>query len=175
MLFFELFIYLGIVLIFFLSTKLHSGLKNLTGIQKTALFLFISLFIAGQVIKSSKLTYPFTKWSMYSQQMPIQSYSEYLFETDDGTVLHYPFDQITFTSQRAFIRKLENAQKNNSSSEEQEQFHHTLTSLVYLYEQKYPEQSIQTFTVNRVHISLTGGQPTYTTTRIPLIELKLHE
>ena len=140
-----------------------------------ALFSLISLFITGQVIKSSKQTYPFTKWSMYSQQMPVQGYSEYLLETDDGIVLHYPFELITFTSQRAFIRKLENVQQAIPSSEKQELFNQALTSLVYLYEQKYPEQSIQTFTVNRVHIILTDGQPTYTTTRIPLIELKLHE
>ena len=140
-----------------------------------ALFSLISLFITGQVIKSSKQTYPFTKWSMYSQQVPVQSYSEYLLETDNGAVLHYPFELITFTSQRAFIRKLENVQQAIPSSEKQELFNQALTSLVYLYEQKYPEPSIQSFTVNRVHIFLTGDQPTYTTTRIPLIELKLHE
>ena len=112
---------------------------------------------------------------MYSQKMPVQSYSEFLLETDGGTILHYPLELITFTSQRAFIRNLENVQRAISLSEKQELFKHTLTSLVYLYEQEFPEQSIQTFTVNRVHIILTDGQPTYTTTRIPLIELKLHE
>ena len=150
----ELFIYLVLIIAFYLVANLHEDFKKLGVAHKSILCLFVYLLVIGQVNKSSQHTYPFAVWGMYSQVNPAQYYTEYIIELDNGEVKHYPFELISFTSQRSFMRKLDRFAFLPDNKTDRDIIDQTLEALVQIYQVSNPEQSIITFRVNRVHISL---------------------
>jgi len=167
----ELLIYVGLILVFYVAAGLHSIFRNLAVSHQTAFILLVSILTVSQVIKSSDHTYPFTYWGMYSQVLPNQSFYEYLIELEDGSVIHYPIEEVTFTSQRAFMRKIDILQMRSEVNEEDHMLlQETLEGLIRIYERANPEHTIQAFTINRVHFTLTGNDRGYITTSFTLYE-----
>lgn len=160
----ELLIYFVLILSVCLLTTIHVQLRSLNNTRLILLALFTYLFVVGQVNKSSLHTYPFVTWSMYSQTYPSQTNYEFVIELEDSTIQHYPVEIITFTSQRAFMRRLSQVlQRSDKPAEAEELLYQSIAGLVKIYEEKYPSRHVQTFTINRVHISLTDTGNGFTT------------
>ena len=105
---------------------------------------------------------------MYSQVVPEQIYDEYLIELDTGEVIHFPFELITYTAERAFIRRLSHVEQQTADDEQRELLSRTAEALAQIYVEANPGQTVHSFSMNRVHIRLTGDEDTYTTSVIPL-------
>lgn len=164
----EFFFYLILILLFYYFSDTHSQFYSISLFYKITTLLIIYLLVIGQVNKSPQQIYPFTYWSMYSQTMPDQDYNEYLLELNDGTSIHYPFELVTFTSQRAFmrtLRKLQFSARNNKSDEERLQ--KTADALIAIYKRAHPDQTVRAFSINRVHISLTPKEQGFATSTYP--------
>ena len=164
----ETFIYLGLILLFCHFTNLYEQLKHFSKAYQIVLILFLIFLISGQVFKSSHHTYPSTYWGMYSQVIPDQTYDEFLIHLDNGKTIHYPFELVTFTSQRAFMRKLRNTEQSTADDEQRKLLSRTAEALATIYEEAHPGQTVHSFTMNRVHIRLTRDEETYITSVIPL-------
>lgn len=140
----ELFAYLAILVAVYWFSGIHQYMEKLNRSLFIFLILFFYLLVVGQVNKTSSQTYPFVRWSMYSQRIPTPSYMQHVITLKDGTVKHYPYEYVTFTSPRAFMRKveqLEGAARDSSSVLLQE----TLQGLVDIYKEKNPEAEIIEF------------------------------
>lgn len=124
------------------------------------LIVFFYLLIVGQVNKSADQAYPFTNWSMYSQGTPAPTYSEHLITLKDGNILHYPYEYVTFTSPRAFMRKVEQLVA-KAKEENPEQLELTLNGLVEIYEKKNPDKKVVAFTINEKQITVPGSDVGY--------------
>ncbi len=159
----ELFIYLGFIVAFYVVANLHEDFKGLGIAHKIIISLFVYLLVIGQVNKSSQHTYPFAVWGMYSQVNPSQHYTEYLIEMDNGEVKHYPFETIAFTSQRSFMRKLNQFALRSDEKGGQYVIENTLDTLVQIYQKRKPDQIIVAFRINRIHIFLAEDGPGFTT------------
>ena len=164
----EFFLYLSVLLLFLYFSGVHSQFLSIPLHYKISIVLLIYLIAIGQVNKSPQQIYPFTYWGMYSQTMPSQGYHEYLLELDNKNSIHYPFELVTFTSQRAFMRKLRNLQRSAEDSEQDaELLNQTAEALIAIYEQANPGQSVRSFTINRVHVSVTNDDRRYAASTYP--------
>ena len=164
----EFFLYLALLLLFYYFSGLHFQFGSIPLFYKLSTVFIIYLLAIGQVNKSSHQTYPFTYWGMYSQSMPSQDYYEYLVQLDDEHSIHYPFELVTFTSPRAFMRKLRNLQRSADENEQdEERLHQTADALIAIYERANPGKTVRSFSINRVHVSLTDNERGYTTSTYP--------
>lgn len=168
----EILIYFALSLFIYLSILSLSSLFPLSKAKAIPIILFIYLFIIGQVNKSPFQTYPFVSWTMYSQTYPDQSNFEYLIELNDQSVIHYPFEVITFTSQRAFMRKIrQTVQSAEDSHGDSELLKSTVSSLVNIYEDSNPNRTIHSFRINHVYISITDSNQRFSTSRSKMFEM----
>lgn len=156
----ELFLYLAILIGLYWVSDIHKYFKNLNRPVQIFLIAFFYLLIVGQVNKSANQTYPFTKWSMYSQNTPTPTYSEHLITLKNGSVQHYPYEYITFTSPRAFMRKVEQLVA-NARDENPEQLELTLNGLVEVYEEKNPNRKVAAFTITEKWATIPGSNVGY--------------
>lgn len=155
----EFFLYLTLLLLFYYFSGIHCQFRSITIFYKLSVILIIYFLAIGQVNKSPQQTYPFTYWGMYSQTMPGQDYHEYLLKLNDGSIIHYSFELVTFTSQRAFMRKLQNLQRSSEENVlDKERLHQTADALIAIYERANPGKTVRSFSINRVHVSLTDDE-----------------
>lgn len=109
--------------------------------------------ITAQVIKNSSVSYPFTYWGMYSQTHPENSYMEHIIEMESGEFQHYPYRLISFTSQRAAMRRIENLAGNLRSKEDEKILYDALHGLIKIYEKNNNGISISKFHLIQVTIN----------------------
>lgn len=150
---FELFAYLAVLVAVYWFSGVHEYLTKLNRSLFIFLILFFYLLVVGQINKTPSQTYPFVNWSMYSQRIPNPSYVKHIITLEDGTVKHYPYEYITFTSPRAFMRKVERLEitaRDSSSVLLQE----TLQGLVDIYKEKNPKDEIIGFALIENVISI---------------------
>lgn len=156
----ELFLYLAILIGLYWVSDGHKYFKNLNRPVQIFLILFFYLLIVGQVNKSADQTYPFTKWSMYSQHTPTPAFSEHLITLTDGSVLHYPYEYVTFTSPRACMRKVEQLVA-EARDENPEQLELTLNGLAEIYEKNNPGKKVAAFIITENWVTIPENDVGY--------------
>ena len=140
----ELFVYLIILTAVYWFSGMHQYMKKLNRFMFIFLILFFYLMVVGQINKTPSQTYPFVNWSMYSQRAPSPGYTEHIITLQDGSSKHYPYEYITFTSPRAFMRKVETTKGGvrDSSSVLLEKI---VDGLIEIYEDKNPNNKVVSF------------------------------
>lgn len=166
----EMIIYFVTLVLFFYWSGVKVIFSALSRGYQIFVILFTYLLIVGQVNKSPFVTYPFTYWGMYSQAIPSPNYSEFLIELNNGTIEHYPFELIAFTSQRAFMRKVESIESNTRQKNNRDFLDATVNSLVEIYERKYPDMKVKRFIINEVTITLADGEKGYRSAKVKRFE-----
>jgi hypothetical protein len=157
--FLEFVILTSLIVVFLKFSKFHKEFVDLSTFKILSIITFFYLMLLGQVLKNSDITYPFTYWGMYSQVTPSTTYYEHIITLSDGTITHYPYELIVFTSQRAFMRKIENIERSTRNDEERIQLNHAINSLINIYENKYQNHQIIEFKLNEVRvIEFKGSQ-----------------
>jgi len=162
----ELFIYICLIAIFCRLANVRVVFSSLSMIKSVFIIGFVYLLVVAQVFKTPQVTYPFAYWGMYSESHPTPLYMEHIITLDDGKIMHYPFEIIMFTSQRAFMRKIENLERSTRGNEEREVLEQALRSLIDIYEKKYVSHHIREFAINEVHISLNDTTGSLSRARI---------
>lgn len=153
----ELFAYFIILVSVYWFSGIHQHIKELNNSRFIFLVLFFYFLVVGQVNKTPSQTYPFVNWSMYSQTVPNPSYKEHIITLQDGSRIHYPYEYITFTSPRAFMRKVERIEVEARDSSSR-LLHDTVESLIEIYEKKNPNNKVTSFSLieNRITIPENG-------------------
>ena len=159
----ELFAYLIILTGVYFFSGIHEYMRKLNRSVFLFLVLFFYLLVVGQVNKTPSQTYPFVNWSMYSQKTPRPSYTEHIITLQDGTRVHYPYEYITFTSPRAFMRKVENIEGGARDSSSN-LLYDTVEGLVEIYEKRHPGNEVTSFSFFENKITIPGSGVGYETT-----------
>lgn len=142
----ELFVYLIILIAVYWFSGIHRHMKKLNRSGSIFLILFFYLLVVGQVNKTPSQTYPFVNWSMYSQTLPSPSYTEHIITLQDGSRIHYPYEYITFTSPRAFMRKVERIETEARDSGSK-LLRETVAGLIDIYEKENPNKEVASFSL----------------------------
>jgi len=153
----ELFIIIIVVALFIYFARVR-GVTFKIPLPKLLFFIiFFYLLALSQVMKKPSVTYPFTYWGMYSTSEPSPTYSEHRIQLQNGTRIHYPYEIITFTSQRALMKRLE-LKAMIQSEKREDLLKDTISSLVWLFEKNFPGQKIVKFTLYDVHIRISESE-----------------
>ena len=142
----ELFVYLIILIAVYWFSGIHKYMRRLNRSLFIFLILFFYLLVVGQVNKTPSQTYPFVNWSMYSQKTPWPSYIEHIITLQDGSRMHYPYEDIAFTSPRAFMRKIERIEA-EARQRDLVLLHETVEGLIEIYEKKNPNNKVTSFSL----------------------------
>jgi hypothetical protein len=133
--------------------------KNSFGKIIVILSLFV-LISASQILDKVQYTYPFVSWTMYSSPFPSGNYYEYIIESSEGHKKHYPFSIINHISPRAFMRNIENfereitlSRKDNKNAMEDYEVEKMIEGLIRIYSERFPHDEITRFEINGVLIS----------------------
>lgn len=180
----EIFIYFLIVIWLLYHTNV---IRQFAGIERYKLILIwvlIFMAILGQGLKDNKLTYPFSYWGMYSSPYTSNSFLEYNITLKDGTSLHYPFDEVTYFSRRAFMRKIDDKHRAATSTsasdttakhEVRENLDDMLRALSAIYETNHPGTEIIKFEIDEVRIPIHNWEGKKSLTRNNTYSFRLNE
>lgn len=175
----EILVYIFLILWVVYKTDAPALFSGIGRSKTIVICLIIFLALLGQSVKDNDLFYPFASWGMYSNPYPGNNYMEYRITLDDGSQLHYPFNEVTHFSKRAFMRKVQSKehQVNTADSLELDQaekdLNNMLSGLVRSYENRNPEVEVKRFELNQVRVpqSISDGEIRTDTTSRHILEL----
>ena len=153
--FLELLLYLSFIPILLCNTHIYKLISSLSIKSLIAISTFIILLISAQLFKTPEHTYPFTTWNMYSSVYPRPLYLEYLVKLENDSTEHYPFELVTFTSQKAFMRRLANLKEKEN----------TVKQLITIYKSEFDRKNIDQFTIVMVTFDIKDSEKNYTIKR----------
>ncbi len=101
----ETILYLSVAILIVLISQRHGVLVSKKVWSVVIIVLFCFAF--SQAFQEHRYTYPFISWRMYAQTHPPQAFYEFIITLEDTQEEHYPFSEVSFSSPRAIMRKIE--------------------------------------------------------------------
>jgi hypothetical protein len=124
----------GALAVFVVWTRRHAFEKDRSA--ATFVAILVVMLPTAQVLRNSRLTYPFDQWTMYGNPSPPTTFLEFIVTDSQGEEYAYPFSRIAPASPRTFMIRLQQILVRCRCDRQDPLLDATIAALVRIQEQR---------------------------------------